>query len=188
MAQFGSNDAEKVNSGLISMAAGALLGLACFLGCSALATAAADCAAYPTICKTVVGGLAGRYGTDAIAGANGEPVASPTATGAASEFPRFFSNAAQLEAKFKHAADFGVLESRGASGFEAFGKVVDSFVGDSATVRVMGTYRGSPAILNYNPATAQVVVQAADGAFVSGWQMSPAQLRSVITKASLGGG
>jgi hypothetical protein len=113
---------------------------------------------------------------------------SVVATEAAGELPGLSSSAAQLEAKFKHAADFGVLESRGASGFEAFGKAVDSFVGDSATVRVMGTYRGSPAILNYNPATAQVVVQATDGAFVSGWQMSPAQLQNVITKASLGGG
>lgn len=116
------------------------------------------------------------------------PAAALNATEAASELPGLSSSAAQLEAKFKHAADFGVLESRGASGFEAFGKAVDSFVGDSATVRVMGTYRGSPAILNYNPATAQVVVQTTDGAFVSGWQMSPAQLQNVITKASLGGG
>ena len=100
----------------------------------------------------------------------------------------FEAGAAQLEAKFKHAADFGVVESRGAAGFEAFGKALDSFVADSGTVRVMGTYRGSPAILNYNPTTAQVVVQATDGAFVSGWRMSAAQLQYVITKASLGGG
>ena len=110
------------------------------------------------------------------------------ATNTAGELPGFSSSAAQLEAKFKHAANFGVVESRGASGFEAFGKAVDSFVADSGTVRVVGTYRGNPAILNYNPATAQVVVQATDGALVSGWQMSPAQLQNVITKASLGGG
>lgn len=59
---------------------------------------------------------------------------------------------------------------------------------DSGTVRVTGTYRGNPAILNYNPTTAQVVVQATDGTFISGWQMSPAQLQNVITRASLGGG
>jgi hypothetical protein len=61
-------------------------------------------------------------------------------------------------------------------------------VTDSGTVRVTGTYRGNPAILNYNPTTAQVVVQATDGTFISGWQMSPAQLQNVITRASLGGG
>lgn len=113
---------------------------------------------------------------------------SCVATNTAGELPGLSSSAAQLEAKFKHAADFGVAESRGASGFQAFGKAVDSFVADSGTVRVKGTYRGNPAILNYNPATAQVVVQATDGAFVSAWQMSPAQLQNVITKASLGGG
>ena len=106
----------------------------------------------------------------------------------AGELPGLSASRTQLEAKFKHAADFGVAEGRGASGFDAFGKAVDSFVADSGTVRVVGTYRGSPAILNYNPTTAQVVVQATDGAFVSGWQMSPAQLQNVITNGSLGGG
>lgn len=104
------------------------------------------------------------------------------------ELPGLSVNSAQLEAKFKHAADFGVVEARGASGFDAFGKAVDAFVADLGTVRVVGTYRGNPAILNYNPTTAQVVVQATDGAFISGWKMSSAQLQNVITRASLGGG
>ena len=104
------------------------------------------------------------------------------------ELPGLSATQAQLEAKFKHAADFGVAEARGAEGFSAFGKAVDAFVTDSGTVRVTGTYRGNPAILNYNPTTAQVVVQATDGTFISGWQMSPAQLQNVITRASLGGG
>lgn len=81
-----------------------------------------------------------------------------------------------------------MAESRGASGFDAFGKAVDSFVVDSGTVRVVGTYRGNPAILNYNVSTAQVVVQASDGTFISGWRMSPAQLQNVVTNGSLGGG
>ena len=110
------------------------------------------------------------------------------ATNTGADLPGLSASRAQLEAKFKHAADFGVAETRGAAGFDAFGKAVDSFVADSSTVRVAGTYRGNPAILNYNPASARVVVQATDGTFISGWQMSPAQLRSVITKASLGGG
>jgi hypothetical protein len=93
-----------------------------------------------------------------------------------------------LEAKFKHAGDFGVTEGRGAAGFDAYGKAIDSFVGDSATTRVLGTYRGDPAILNYNANTAQVVVQGVDGSFISGWQMSPAQLQNVIERGSLGGG
>jgi hypothetical protein len=65
---------------------------------------------------------------------------------------------------------------------------VDSFVGDSSTVRVSGTYRGNSAILNYNPTSRLVVVQSPDGAFDSGWQMGPGQLQNVITRGSLGGG
>lgn len=102
--------------------------------------------------------------------------------------PELSTDSAQLEAKFKHAADFGVTEPRGAAGFEAYGKAVDTFVSDPETVRVAGTYRGDAAILNYNPSTAHVVVQAPDGSFVSGWQMSPAQLQNVIARGSLGGG
>jgi hypothetical protein len=102
--------------------------------------------------------------------------------------PDLEASQSQLEAKFNHAGDFGVTESRGASGFQAFGKALDSFVGDTDTVRVVGTYRGSPAILNYNPSTAQVVVQSPAGGFISGWQMSPAQLQNVISRGSLGGG
>jgi hypothetical protein len=102
--------------------------------------------------------------------------------------PDLEASQSQLEAKFNHAGDFGVTESRGASGFQAYGKALDSFVNDPATVRVMGTYRGSPAILNYNPTTAQVVIQSPGGSLISGWQMSPAQLQNVVSRGSLGGG
>jgi hypothetical protein len=93
-----------------------------------------------------------------------------------------------VEAEFKHAADSGVTESRGAAGVQQFGKALNSFVDDSGTVRTLGTYRGDPAILNYNPVTSQVVVQSPDGSLISGWQMSPAQLQNVIQQGSLGGG
>jgi hypothetical protein len=102
--------------------------------------------------------------------------------------PELSASRSALEAKFKHAADFGVTEGRGAAGFDAYGKAIDSFVGDSSTTRILGTYRGDPAILNYNVNTAQVVVQGTDGTFISGWQMSPAQLQNVIERGSLGGG
>jgi uncharacterized protein YukE len=106
----------------------------------------------------------------------------------ASKLPDMTESQAQLEAKFKHAGDFGVTEPRGAAGFDAYGKVLDKFVRDSSTVRVRGSYRGEPAILNYNPTNRLVVVQAPDGAYVSGWQMSRAQLQHVISRRSLGGG
>ncbi len=107
---------------------------------------------------------------------------------AASDLPELNAARSQLEAKFYHASDFGVTEPRGAAGFDAYGKAVDSFVSDSSTIRTAGTYRGNPAILNYNPESRLVVVQAPSGEFVSGWQMSEQQVLNVIERGSLGGG
>jgi len=87
-----------------------------------------------------------------------------------------------------HAFDFGVTEPRGAAGFESYGKAVNSFVNDSSTIRTAGTYRGNPAILNYDPESRLVVVQTPSGEFVSGWQMSEQQLLNIIERKSLGGG
>ena len=115
---------------------------------------------------------------------------SALATGVAAKagLPQLSAGRSALQAKFKHAGDFGITESRGSVGFDAYEKAVDSFVQASSTTRMLGTYRGNAAILNYNARTAQVVVQAPDGAFISGWQMSPAQLQNVIARGSLGGG
>ncbi len=123
-----------------------------------------------------------RYGTTVLI------AAAASGFAAEGELPELSASRAALEAKFKHAGDFGVTEGRGAAGFDAYGKAIDSFVQDSSTTRILGTYRGDPAILNYNASTAQVVVQDTDGSFISGWQMSPAQLQNVIERGSLGGG
>lgn len=61
-----------------------------------------------------------------------------------------------------------MTDGRGASGFEAFGKAIDNFVAAPSTVRVTGTYRGQSAILNYDLATRQVVVQRLAGLRRSG--------------------
>lgn len=105
-----------------------------------------------------------------------------------SNFPDLSTSKPQIEAKFKHAPDFGVTEPRGAAGFSSFDKAVNSFVRDPATTRVSGTYRGDPAILNYNPSSRLVVVQSPSGEFISGWRMSAQQLHYVQTVRSLGGG
>jgi uncharacterized protein YukE len=111
-----------------------------------------------------------------------------TAGRADSSLPELTESRPQLEAKFKHARDFGVTEPRGTAGFDAYGKALEKFMRDPSTVRARGTYRGNPVILNYNPANRLVVVQAPDGSYVSGWQMSRAQLQHVISRRSLGGG
>lgn len=94
----------------------------------------------------------------------------------------------QIESKFKHAQDFGVTEPRGKSGFDAFEKAIFEQVSDPSTTHIAGTYRGSPAILNYNPTSGLVVVQSPTGEFVSGWRVSQAQATNILNQGKLGGG
>jgi hypothetical protein len=105
----------------------------------------------------------------------------------ATHLPRLTVTRPQLEAKFKHAPVFGVTDARGAAGFDAYARAIKEFVDGASTIRVAGTYRGQPVILNFNESTRLVVVQAPDGTFMSGWRMTEAQLRHVTTKRSLGG-
>lgn len=94
----------------------------------------------------------------------------------------------QIEAKFKHADEFGVTEPRGKAGFDEFERVVKGHVDDASTKHIDGTYRGNPAILNYNPNNGLVVVQSPTGEFISGWKVSPAQAANILNSGKLGGG
>jgi hypothetical protein len=94
----------------------------------------------------------------------------------------------QIEAKFKHAQDFGVTEPRGRAGFDALEKALSEQVNDPGTMHIAGTYRGNPAILNYNPSTGTVVVQSPTGEFISGWRVSQAQAANILNQGKLGGG
>lgn len=100
----------------------------------------------------------------------------------------FTTTRAQIEAKFTPAQDFGVTEPRGTAGFGAFEKAVSEQVKDPASMHIAGTYRGNPAILNYNPSTGTVVVQSPTGEFISGWRVSQAQATNILSHGKLGGG
>jgi hypothetical protein len=92
----------------------------------------------------------------------------------------------QVEKKFdKHAADFGVIEPRGKSGFEAFENAVRQQVDDPATLHINGIYKGDPAIINYNPDSGLAVIQKPNGEFVSGWRLDLDQVRNVLDRGSL---
>ena len=95
---------------------------------------------------------------------------------------------AQIEAKFKHASDFGVTEPRGKAGFYAFENAVKSHVDDPSTLHVNGSYHNAPSVLNYNPKTGLVVVQTPTGEFVSGWRVSLGQAQNILERGKLGGG
>ena len=55
-------------------------------------------------------------------------------------------------------------------------------------VDALDTYRGNPAILNYNPETGLVVVQSPAGQFISGWRLTEVQIANVLQYGKLGGG
>jgi hypothetical protein len=94
----------------------------------------------------------------------------------------------QVESKYKHADDFGIMDPRGSGAFNKFDNALKGFVSDPATVHINGEYRGNPAVLNYNPRTGLCVIQTPDGSFVSGFELSPEQLEHVINEGKLGGG
>jgi hypothetical protein len=94
----------------------------------------------------------------------------------------------QIEAKYKHANDFGVSDPRGRAGFDNFGRAVQQVVDAPTTMHIQGTYRGQPAILNYNPESGLCVIQSPDGKFWSGFELSPQQAWNVMNKGTLGGG
>jgi hypothetical protein len=92
----------------------------------------------------------------------------------------------QVEKKFdKHAADFGITESRGKVGFEQFEQALKSHVDNPSTLHINGTYRGDAAIINYNPNTGLAVIQKPNGEFVSGWRLDPQQAMNVLQRGSL---
>ena len=96
------------------------------------------------------------------------------------------TSSSQLEKKFeKHAADFGITTPRGRAGFDEFEQALRSQIQDPATLHINGTYRGDPAIINYNPNTGLAVIQKPSGEFVSGWRLSPEQATNVLQRGSL---
>jgi hypothetical protein len=92
----------------------------------------------------------------------------------------------QIEKKFdKHAEDFGITQPRGKAGLDEFEQAVRSQIQDPATLHINGTYRGDPAVINYNPNTGLAVIQKPSGEFVSGWRLSPEQATNVLQRGSL---
>jgi hypothetical protein len=123
----------------------------------------------------------------------GEGPASPAEPGGGGSPPLINevplqTDRAQIESKYKHAADFGVSDPRGRTGFDNFDRAVKQVVDDPATLHIQGTFRGQPAILNYNPNSGLCVIQSPDGKFISGWELDPEQAANVMSRGTLGGG
>lgn len=116
-----------------------------------------------------------------------DDIAFTAANDAVADLPPLVMSSRQIEAKFKHAADFGVVSPRGGEGFRHFADALDRFMRAPTTTRIGGTYRGQPAVLNFDRNTNLVVIQDMGGSLLSGWKMSPAQARHLYERGRLGG-
>lgn len=80
----------------------------------------------------------------------------------------------QLDKKFKHAADFGVADTKKNSDtLTKYRDALEAHLVDPGTVE-RGTYRREKgSTVYFNPKTMNVVILKADGKFLSGWKINP---------------
>lgn len=93
----------------------------------------------------------------------------------------------QLQSKFKHAADFGVTGNYSKETAVQFEQALRSHVGADSTKAIQGTYRGQDVTHFINPETGLNVMRDKQGGFVSGWKLSEAQQKHVLSTGKLGG-
>jgi hypothetical protein len=94
-------------------------------------------------------------------------------------------SARQLQRKFKHAADFGVMGTYNRARATQFEQALRSHIEDQTTLVIQGTYRGEPVTHFINPHTGLNAMRGDDGAFVSGWRLTPDQLVNVLSRGHL---
>ena len=66
-----------------------------------------------------------------------------------------------------------------------FERVIRAHVEDETTLMIPGTYRGELVMHFVNPQTGLHVMRDMQGAFVSGWRLTLAQLTNVLVRGSL---
>ncbi|MDO6517797.1 colicin D domain-containing protein [Zobellia uliginosa] len=91
----------------------------------------------------------------------------------------------QLQAKFKHAADFGVTGSWNKAAAGRFNSAINQHINSAGIKTINGTYRGQSVIHHLNPNTGLNVISNPSGQFISGWKLNPAQLQNVLKHGGL---
>ena len=95
---------------------------------------------------------------------------------------------AQLQAKYKHAEDFGVQGNWNKATGQEFDAAIQSHVNDPGTQTIKGTYgppgRQLDVIHHVNPQTGLNVMTDPAGNFILGWKLNPTQLQNVPTRES----
>ena len=91
----------------------------------------------------------------------------------------------QLQRKFKHALDFGIIGNYNKINIVKFQSALQKHISDPNIRIIKGTYRGKPATFYVNPNMRLTVIEDADGNFVSGWKLDKKQLHHILTHGKL---
>jgi len=101
---------------------------------------------------------------------------------------KFRTASTQLQAKFKHAEDFGVFGKYSRSSATKYEDALREHVQAPTTQTIQGSYRGLKVIHKFDPLTNRNVIMDMDGNFVSGWKLNTDQIKALTTTGKLGGG
>lgn len=93
----------------------------------------------------------------------------------------------QLQAKFKHARDFGVVGNYSKANAAKFSSALNQHINASGTQVIQGVYRNAsnPVTFYLNPQTGLNVIASPAGQFISGAALSTAQVQGILTKRFL---
>jgi len=91
----------------------------------------------------------------------------------------------QLQAKFKHAGDFGVTGNYSKANASNFSSSINQHINSSSVRIINGTYRGQPVIHYINPNTGLNVISNSSGQFISAWKLNPEQLQNILKHGGL---
>lgn len=89
------------------------------------------------------------------------------------------TSAKQLQRKFKHAKDFGVLGNFSKANSKKFNSAINQHLNASSTKVIQGKYRGNSVTHHLNPKTGLNAMTDSSGKFISGWRLGSEQLKNV---------
>ena len=92
----------------------------------------------------------------------------------------------QLQAKFKHAAKFGVTGNWSSANGRLFQKALEAHVRGANTTAIVGTYRGTIDVIHhFDPTTGLNVMTDLNGNFMSGWQLGADQIKNLLEHGNI---
>jgi hypothetical protein len=93
--------------------------------------------------------------------------------------------AKQLQAKFKHAVDFGIVGNYSNANATKFSVAILQHINSPDVKMVNGTFKGSPVIHYIDPNTGLNVMADLSANFMSGWKLNSEQLKNVLKHGGL---